>query len=107
MNWVNELCDLYDKNQEHAGEMTYFTRETKDGPVEIPLVLLPISHTTVLAQITVTIDHEGNFLRAEPEAENDRLTIIPVTDKSASRTAGTEPHPLCDNLKYLAGDYMN
>ncbi|SET81317.1 type I-C CRISPR-associated protein Cas8c/Csd1 [Enterocloster lavalensis] len=107
MNWVNELCDLYDKNQEHAGEMTYFTRETKDGPVEIPLVLLPISHTTVLAQITVTIDHEGNFLRAEPEAGNDRLTIIPVTDKSASRTAGTEPHPLCDNLKYLAGDYMN
>ena len=55
MNWVNELCDLYDKNQERAGEMTYFTRETKDGPVEIPLVLLPISHTTVLAQITVTI----------------------------------------------------
>ena len=52
MNWVNELCDLYDKNQEHAGEMTCFTRETKDGPVEIPLVLLPISHTTVPVSYT-------------------------------------------------------
>lgn len=106
MNWVNELCDLYEKNQELAGEMGSVSRKTKDGTVEIPLVLLPISHTTVLAQITVTIDPEGNFLRAETETGNDRLTIIPVTDKSASRTASIEPHPLCDNLKYLAGDYM-
>lgn len=34
-----------------------------------------------------------------------KLTIIPVTEKSGSRTAGKEPHPLCDNLRYLAGDY--
>ena len=26
-------------------------------------------------------------------------------EKSGSRTAGKEPHPLCDNLRYLAGDY--
>ena len=39
------------------------------------------------------------------EAE-DKLTIIPVTEKSGSRTAGKDPHPLCDNLKYLAGDYV-
>ncbi len=35
------------------------------------------------------------------------MTIIPVTEKSGSRTAGKEPHPLCDNLRYLAGDYKN
>ena len=40
-------------------------------------------------------------------AEEDKLTIIPVTEESGSRTAGKAPHPLCDNLKYLAGDYMD
>lgn len=94
MNWIAQLCDLYEKNRNLAGIM-------KEGKP----VLLPIYHTTVTAQITVTIDEEGNFLRAEPVAETDKLTIIPVTDKSASRTAGKEPHPLCDNLEYLAGDY--
>lgn len=72
---------------------------------EMPYVLLPPFHTTVTAQITVTIDQDGNFMNAEPVDLNDKLTIIPVTEKSGSRTAGKEPHPLCDNLRYLAGDY--
>ncbi|WP_321003265.1 type I-C CRISPR-associated protein Cas8c/Csd1 [Eisenbergiella porci] len=94
MNWIAELCDLYDKNQHLAGRMG-----------EDHIVLLPPYHTTVAAQITVTIDGDGNFLRAETVPDEDKLTIIPVTEKSASRTAGIEPHPLCDNLKYLAADY--
>ena len=94
MNWIGELCDLYDKNSGLAGIM--------DG--ETP-VLLPLYHTTVAAQIEVTIDENGNFLRAEKIPDEEKSTIIPVTDSSASRTAGIEPHPLCDNLKYLAGDY--
>ena len=44
-------------------------------------------------------------MNAELVNANDKLTIIPVTEKSGSRTAGKEPHPLCDNLRYLAGDY--
>lgn len=63
-------------------------------------------HTTVTAQITVTIDEHGNFLQAEPVDNGDKLTIIPVTEKSGSRTASKEPHPFCDNLKYVAGDYV-
>lgn len=106
MNWVQELLNLYDKNENIVGEMTYLEQKTKKGIIKIPIVLLPVSHTTVLAQITVTIDSEGTFLKAETVAEDDRITIIPVTEKSGSRTAGVEPHPLCDNLKYLAGDYM-
>lgn len=94
MNWFSELCDLYEKNQDIAGIMG------KENTA-----LLPLFHTTVTAQIEVTIDRDGNFLRAEIVPEEDKLTIIPVTEKSASRTAGIEPHPLCDNLKYLAGDY--
>lgn len=94
MNWIAELCDLYEKNESLAGLLG-----------EDKLVLLPPYHTTVTAQITVTVDEEGNFLDAEIVADEDKLTIIPVTEKSASRTAGIEAHPLCDNLKYLAGDY--
>lgn len=97
MSWINELIDLYEKNSDKIGVIEYRR--------DIPYVLLPPFHTTVTAQITVTIDQDGNFVRAEQVDQNDKLTIIPVTEKSGSRTAGKEPHPLCDNLRYLAGDY--
>ena len=96
MNWIGELYDLYDKNERFAGKM-------EPGQP----VLLPLYHTTVAAQLTVTIDEKGNFLYAETVPEEEKSTIIPVTDKSSSRTASVEPHPLCDNLKYLAGDYAD
>lgn len=107
MNWLNELYDLYEKNQDLAGEIQTVDRKTRKKIEKTSLVLLPISHTTVTAQITVTIDIDGNFISAESVAEEDKLTIIPVTAESGSRTAGKAPHPLCDNLKYLAGDYMD
>ena len=95
MNWIANLCDLYDKHAHMAGVMM------PDQPI-----LLPLYHTTVTAQITVTINQEGEFLYAETVPEEDKLTIIPVTEKSASRAGTTiAPHPLCDNLKYIAGDY--
>lgn len=99
MNWVEELIDLYEKNSEKAGII-----EKKN---DIPYVLLPPFHTTVTAQIEVTIDESGAFKRAESVDNSQKLTIIPITEKSGSRTAGKEPHPLCDNLRYLAGDYKN
>lgn len=97
MSWVNELVDLYEKNDDKIGVIEYRR--------DMPYVLLPPFHTTVTAQIVVTIDQSGNFMNAELVNVNDKLTIIPVTEKSGSRTAGKEPHPLCDNLRYLAGDY--
>ncbi|CUX17745.1 type I-C CRISPR-associated protein Cas8c/Csd1 [Clostridium sp. C105KSO13] len=106
MNWITELCDLYDKNAARVGKVEYMTRKSKKGDEHIPLVLLPVFHTTVASQITVDIDEKGNFLGAEKVSNEDKLTIIPVTETSGSRTAGIEAHPLCDNLKYLAGDYM-
>lgn len=106
MNWTNELLDLYEKNQDIAGEVKYKSVKGKKGDELVPLILLPIFHTTVTAQITVSLDRTGKFLGADTISKEDNLTIIPVTEKSLSRTASTEPHPLCDNLKYLAGDYM-
>lgn len=99
MSYVNELIDLYNKNQDKIGVIEYRG--------DIPYVLLPPFHTTVTAQITVTIDQNGNFMRAELVAQDDKMTVIPVTEKSGSRTAGKEPHPICDNLRYLAGDYKD
>ena len=100
MSWVtDQLIDIYEKNSDKIGFIEY-KRDT-------PYVLLPPFHTTVTAQITVTVDQNGNFLNAELVDPDDKFTIIPVTEKSGSRTAGKEPHPLCDNLRYLAGDYPN
>lgn len=100
MSWVtDQLIDIYEKNSDKIGIIEY-KRDT-------PYVLLPPFHTTVTAQITVTVDQNGNFLNAELVDPDDKFTIIPVTEKSGSRTAGKEPHPLCDNLRYLAGDYPN
>lgn len=94
MSWARELCDVYDKNEKIVG-----VYETEN------LVLAPIFHTTVSAQITVVLNASGEFLSASLVPEKEKLTIIPVTEKSASRSSGIEAHPLCDNLKYVAGDY--
>lgn len=105
MNWISELYDLYEKNEQLVGKIEYKNYKVKNEEIQSPLILLPIFHTTVAAQITVTISENGEFLYADKVPDNDKLTIIPVTEKSGSRTAGIEAHPLCDNLKYLAGDY--
>lgn len=97
MSWETELIDLYEKNSDKIGKIEYRGK--------IPYVLLPPFHTTVTAQICVTIDSNGNFITANEVTQDDNLTIVPVTEKSGSRTSGKEPHPLCDNLRYLAGDY--
>lgn len=99
MNWKEELIRLYEVNEDKAGEIEY--------KGETPYTLLPLYHSTVTAQIEVTIYEDGSFMNAAVVDGNDRFTVIPVTEKSGSRTAGKEPHPLCDNLKYIAGDYKN
>lgn len=105
MSWEEELISLYDKNSLQAGKIQYKRIKKNGKDEEIPYVLLPPFHTTVTAQIQVTLSAEGEFLGASKVENEDKLTIIPVTEKSGSRTAGKAPHPLCDNLRYLAGDY--
>ena len=107
MSWQEELIALYEKNQSQAGAIQY-KEYIKEGKKErLPYVLLPLFHTTVIAHIQVTISAEGDFISASRVDEEDKMTIIPVTEKSGSRTSKEKPHPLCDELKYLAGDYEN
>lgn len=100
MAWLKTLADTYDTYIHLAGD-------EKNAQA----VLLPISHSTFNAQIEVAIDLNGNFRQAdkvkkEKESQgSDVVTIIPVTEDSASRSSGIAPHPLCDKLCYIAGDY--
>lgn len=65
--------------------------------------LLPISHITQKAQIEISIDRDGNFIKAVAVPVNDAKTVVPATEKSGSRTSTTvAPHPLSDQLNYLS-----
>ena len=57
VNWGREALDLYEKNLNKVGKIEYRG--------EFPYTLLPTFHSTATAQITVTIDEEGNFLHGE------------------------------------------
>ncbi len=93
MGWLSDLCLTYDIYNELAG---------KDNGEEM---LLPIAHSTQNAQIEVILSEEGELLDALKIEKADAETIIPVTEDSAARSSGIAPHPLCDKLIYIAGDF--
>lgn len=93
--WLKTLVETYDACAELAGVVQ------NDQPV-----LLPIAHSTFNAQIEVIIDGHGNFVNAKKvEKGATAVTIIPVNEDSVARGSGIAPHPLCDKLCYIAGDY--
>lgn len=94
MSWLNDLYQTYEACKDEVG-IIQGERPT----------LLPIAHSTQNAQIEITLDGEGNFLRARRLEKEEAVTIIPVTEDSASRSSGVAPHPLADKLEYIAGDY--
>jgi CRISPR-associated protein Csd1 len=95
MSWIQKLYETYDNCQSMIGS------ESSDNKVP----LLPICHTTQMAQIEIVIDGNGNFRRARVIPKNEARTIIPCTEESGGRTSGEAPHPLCDKLQYIALDY--
>ena len=98
MGWIETLSRTYDACSSLVGV------ELDRG-----LVLLPLSHSTANAQIELTVDMDGNLVReltsiVEKNGKHE-VTVIPVTEDSAARSNGNFPHPLCDKLCYVAGDY--
>ena len=91
MSWIQKLYETYDQC---AGDPE-FTGDDK------PLV--PISHITQQAHIEIVIDDQGNFRRASVIPKEE--TLLPATEKSAGRSSGEAPHPLCDKIHYCAADY--
>ena len=76
--------------------------------------LQPIYHTTQTAGVTVYINGDGEFERAENvifkkkkniDELDDSIIIIPCTEDSCNRSGTKDsPHPLCDKLQYVSGD---
>ena len=81
LGWIQMLEKTYDACEAIVG------KKVNEDPI-----LLPISHSTANAQIEVTIDLKGKFMPALsgiiPKDGEDKITIIPVTEDSASRSNG-------------------
>lgn len=94
MGWIQVLYKTYEKSKAYVGQ------EDQKG-----CILLPIAHSTQNAQIEVVLGLDGEFKGARKVEKAEAVTIIPVTEDSGSRGNGNFPHPLCDKLCYVAGDY--
>ncbi|WP_067843770.1 type I-C CRISPR-associated protein Cas8c/Csd1 [Amphibacillus sediminis] len=98
MSWLLQLYKTYDVNLDQVG------KTVKKGE-DREYTLLPISHTTQNAHVEVTLDEDGDLLRAE--VLNKESTVIPCTEEAASRSGSkVAPYPLHDKLSYVAGDFV-
>ncbi len=94
MSWIEKLYLTYENNIDKIGNKNDKTP------------LLPLFHTTKKrAHVEIVLDEQGVFLRASVISEDNAKTILPATEKSAGRTSGCAPHPLADQLQYVAADY--
>jgi CRISPR-associated protein Csd1 len=98
MSWLLNLYETYEANLDRVGVI-----EKKSNGLEY--TLLPVSHTTQTAHIEVSVTEDGEFHSAEIIDGDDANTLIPCTEKSASRAGSIiAPYPLHDKLSYVAGD---
>jgi CRISPR-associated protein Csd1 len=95
LSWIQKLYDTYENCSSEVG----IVKDLEKTP------LLPIAHSTQNAQIEIVLNGQGGFISAKILEKNESITIIPVTEASATRSSGIAPHPLCDKLQYVAGDY--
>lgn len=97
MSWMEELYNTYENCYNKVNDNLI---EKQRKP------LLPPFHSLQNAHIEIRLDGGGNFLDADQvTTKDDQEIIIPCTEKSASRTSGEEPYPLCDKIQYCAKDY--
>lgn len=99
MSWIRKLYQTYENCQSEIG------LEGNNEEARTPL--LPVAHTTMNAEVQVTINSKAECFDAQVILDKrSRVTIIPCTEASASRSGKTPVHhPLFDKLQYLAGDY--
>lgn len=102
MNWMEALYRTYEDNAQQAGQNSSEEIGSKNRAIT---PLFPLYHGSQNAQVTVVLDGSGNFRKADVVPSGSQQTIIPVTEKSGGRTSGLCPHPLCDKLQYVAGDF--
>ena len=89
MSWLLKLFETYDRCAGHE----------PDGTPTLP----PVGHTPQQAHLEIALDGMGNFKRARVISKTE--TVIPATEKSASRTVNEAAHALSDSVQYVAMDY--
>ncbi|MCR5621139.1 MAG: type I-C CRISPR-associated protein Cas8c/Csd1 [Treponema sp.] len=91
MSWITELAKVYD-NTIHGDTID-------DKP-------LPMFHTSNNASMTIVLDGDGRFVKAEKidKKAEERVTVMPCTESCSNRTSGADAYPLCDKLEYVAED---
>ena len=91
MSWFNNLVETYDRCTEIIGI---------PDPNDDRKILLPLNHMFMESGICITIDGNGSFLSASADKKK---IVIPCTEDSASRSGKAKfPHPLHEQLGYLA-----
>ncbi|MCL2285556.1 MAG: type I-C CRISPR-associated protein Cas8c/Csd1 [Firmicutes bacterium] len=90
MSWFGNLTEAYDRVVDIVGI-----------PDEKVNVLLPLYHMMAKTDVCIAIDASGKFLRADSYPLD---ICIPCTENSSTRTGSIEPHPLHEQLIYLAFD---
>lgn len=92
MGLLQRAVETYDANAALVG----IYREGHDP-------LAPIGHVLTSASIEVTIDEYGQLVAVRKVEKSEPKILIPVTEDSGGRASGLAAHPLCDQLKYVAG----
>ena len=99
MSWMMRLAETYD----NCSSELWKGADTPGAPV-----LVGIGHTVTDFHAELCIDSQGNFIRNGGNRilpKEEQRTVIPCTEVSAgSRTGNIAPHPLFDEIRYLAGD---
>ena len=100
MSWMQKLYETYEAC---VGNPAYTDPpQPTEGPREC--ALMPECHISQQGHIRITINAEGEFVRAELLPPKSQF-VIPATEDSASRSSNVSPHPLCDKIRYCARDY--
>jgi CRISPR-associated protein Csd1 len=96
MGLLQQAALTYDCHSALAGEV----REGHE-------ILAPVSHLVTRADLEVTLDRDGTFVSARKVEKTEPKILIPATEESGGRTVNLAPHPLCDQLKYIAPYHTN
>lgn len=91
MSWTSRLIETYDN---------YFSA---DSPPEDPAPLVPVGFIPKKIGIRVYLNRDGSFAFAQI-LSNEEEVNIPSTPQAEGRTGQPAPYPLCDEIRYVAGD---
>ena len=73
MSWITELSKVYDNTiRNDIGE------DGNGRPI-------PMFHTANNASVTILLDENGSFIKADSVDKKDRVTIMPCTESCAER----------------------